>query len=112
MNNFIRVYMLHFDFLVLNSLISDLIKESSNYNIKYLGPIFLPTKSEKFNILRSPHVNKDSRDQLQISVYKRIMDFFNVNSNFIFILRDSFFFYSLDFNFKFLSNKNHDLFNR
>jgi small subunit ribosomal protein S10 len=38
------------------------------------GPIPLPTKKERFDILRSPHVNKTSRDQLEIRTHKRILD--------------------------------------
>jgi small subunit ribosomal protein S10 len=38
------------------------------------GPIPLPTKKERFDILRSPHVNKASRDQLEIRTHKRILD--------------------------------------
>ena len=38
------------------------------------GPIPLPTKKERFDILRSPHVNKKSRDQLEILTHKRILD--------------------------------------
>ncbi|MEE9446592.1 MAG: 30S ribosomal protein S10 [Arenicellales bacterium] len=38
------------------------------------GPIPLPTKKERFDILRSPHVNKSSRDQLEIRTHKRILD--------------------------------------
>uniref|UniRef100_A0A4W5LDP5 Small ribosomal subunit protein uS10 domain-containing protein n=1 Tax=Hucho hucho TaxID=62062 RepID=A0A4W5LDP5_9TELE len=38
------------------------------------GPVPLPTKIERFNILRSPHVNKSSRDQLEIRTHLRLMD--------------------------------------
>ena len=38
------------------------------------GPIPLPTKKERFDILRSPHVNKKSRDQFEIRTHQRLMD--------------------------------------
>jgi len=38
------------------------------------GPIPLPTRIEKYTLLRSPHVNKKSRDQFEIRTHKRIMD--------------------------------------
>jgi ribosomal protein S10 len=38
------------------------------------GPVPLPTSIERFDILRSPHVNKTSRDQLEIRTHKRLMD--------------------------------------
>jgi len=38
------------------------------------GPIPLPTKIERYTLLRSPHVNKKARDQYEIRTHKRIMD--------------------------------------
>ena len=38
------------------------------------GPVPLPTKIERFDILRSPHVNKTSRDQFEIRTHQRLMD--------------------------------------
>lgn len=38
------------------------------------GPIPLPTKIERYNVLRSPHVNKTSRDQFEIRTHRRLMD--------------------------------------
>ncbi len=101
MKNIIRVYIKCYDFKILNKIINKLKIISFDNKVKFSGPIFLPTKNEIFNILRSPHVNKDSRDQFQISIYKRLIIFFDVNSKFIILLRDLLFYYSLDFNFRF-----------
>ncbi len=101
MKNIIRIYIKSYDFKILIKVINKLKILSLDNKIKFSGPVFLPTKKEIFNILRSPHVNKDSRDQFQISTHKRLMIFFNVDSKFILILRDSLFYYSLDFNFRF-----------
>jgi len=38
------------------------------------GPIPLPTKKERYDLLRSPHKYKTSRDQMEIRIYKRILD--------------------------------------
>jgi len=38
------------------------------------GPVPLPTRKERFDLLRSPHVNKTSRDQLEIRTHLRLMD--------------------------------------
>ncbi|MCZ6460520.1 MAG: 30S ribosomal protein S10, partial [Gammaproteobacteria bacterium] len=38
------------------------------------GPIPLPTRTEKFTVLISPHVNKDARDQYEIRTHKRVLD--------------------------------------
>lgn len=41
---------------------------------KVTGPIPLPTKKERFTVMRSPHVNKKSREKFQLSTYKRLID--------------------------------------
>jgi small subunit ribosomal protein S10 len=51
--------------------------ESKN-NIK--GPIFIPTKRRIYCVLRSPHVDKDSREQFEIRRYKRIIDIYPESS--------------------------------
>tara|TARA_R110002110_G_scaffold2756_1_gene13252 strand:+ start:155 stop:415 length:261 start_codon:yes stop_codon:yes gene_type:complete len=38
------------------------------------GPIPLPTRIEKFTVLRSPHVNKKAREQFEIRTHKRLLD--------------------------------------
>ncbi|GAA4845039.1 30S ribosomal protein S10 [Algivirga pacifica] len=40
------------------------------------GPIPLPTRKEKFTVLKSPHVNKKAREQFQLCTYKRLVDIF------------------------------------
>tara|TARA_X000000950_G_C13902960_1_gene655597 strand:- start:2831 stop:3055 length:225 start_codon:yes stop_codon:yes gene_type:complete len=44
------------------------------------GPIPLPTKKQIFTVLRSPHVNKKSRDQFQYATYKRLLDIYSSTS--------------------------------
>ncbi len=43
------------------------------------GPIPLPTKREIFTVLRSPHVNKKSREQFQLNTYKRLVDIYSTS---------------------------------
>ena len=45
------------------------------------GPVPLPTKIEKFCVLRSPHVNKKSREQFEIRTHKRLIDIINPNED-------------------------------
>lgn len=47
---------------------------------KISGPIPLPTEREIITILRSPHVNKDSREQFELRTYKRIIDIYSPNA--------------------------------
>ncbi len=44
------------------------------------GPIPLPTRKEKFTVLRSPHVNKKSREQFQLNGHKRLLDIYSSSS--------------------------------
>ncbi len=45
------------------------------------GPVPLPTKIEKYCVLRSPHVNKKSREQFEIRTHKRLIDIINPNED-------------------------------
>ena len=75
-NEKIRITLQSFNHLVLNECckkISDvLINEKSV--LKVAGPISFPTKKRSYCVLRSPHVNKDSREQFEIRRYKKIID--------------------------------------
>ena len=54
--------------------------ENSDYEktgAKILGPIPLPTKKNKFTVLRSPHVDKKSREQFEMRTHKRLIDIVN-----------------------------------
>ena len=44
------------------------------------GPIPLPTEKEIFTVLRSPHVNKESREQFQLCTYKRLVDIYSTST--------------------------------
>lgn len=44
------------------------------------GPIPLPSKREIYTVLRSPHVNKKSREQFQLCIYKRLIDIYSSSS--------------------------------
>lgn len=72
----IRITLQSFNHLILNECckkISDvLINEKSV--LKVAGPISFPTKKRSYCVLRSPHVNKDSREQFEIRRYKKIID--------------------------------------
>ena len=75
-NEKIRITLQSFNHLILNECckkISDvLINEKSV--LKVAGPISFPTKKRSYCVLRSPHVNKDSREQFEIRRYKKIID--------------------------------------
>ncbi|GHV08822.1 30S ribosomal protein S10 [Campylobacterota bacterium] len=51
--------------------ITDAVKRSG---AELIGPVPLPTKIRRYTVLRSPHVNKDSREQFEIRVHSRMID--------------------------------------
>lgn len=55
-----------------NKIIKILSNESQSINI--CGPISLPTRKRSYCVLRSPHVNKDSREQFEIRRYKKVLE--------------------------------------
>lgn len=55
-----------------NQIINLVLIESPNSQLS--GPISLPTRKHSYCVLRSPHVNKDSREQFEIRRYKKIID--------------------------------------
>lgn len=46
---------------------------------KVAGPIPLPTRIKKWTVLRSPHVNKKSREQFEMRTHKRLIDIYGIN---------------------------------
>jgi small subunit ribosomal protein S10 len=57
-----------------------IVKTVRNTGAVVSGPIPLPTQKKIFTVLRSPHVNKKSREQFQLCTYKRLMDIYSSTS--------------------------------
>ena len=70
----IRIRLRAFDCKLLDSSTSDIINTAKRTGAKVRGPIPLPTRNERFTINRSPHVDKKSREQLEIRTHKRLLD--------------------------------------
>ena len=62
----IRIRLRAFDSKLLDNSTGDIINTAKRTGAKVKGPIPLPTKFEKFTVNKSPHVDKKSRDQLEI----------------------------------------------
>ena len=78
--NRIRIRLKAYDHVLLDKSTEKIVKTAKNTGAVILGPIPLPTKKSIYTVLRSPHVNKKSREQFQIKVHKRIMDLMNSTS--------------------------------
>lgn len=70
----IRIRLRAFDYKVLDTSTKEIVSTAKRTGAKVKGPIPLPTRIEKFTLLRSPHVDKNSRDQLEIRTHKRLLD--------------------------------------
>ncbi len=70
----IRLKLKSFESELLDSSVKDIIETIRKTGAKVKGPIPLPTRISRYTVLRSPHVNKKSREQFEIRVHKRLMD--------------------------------------
>jgi small subunit ribosomal protein S10 len=52
----------------------DIVDTARKTGARVVGPVPLPTRINKFTVLRSPHVNKKSREQFEIRTHKRMLD--------------------------------------
>ena len=73
-NQNIRIRLKAFDHRVLDTSTSEIVDTAKRTGAEVRGPIPLPTKIEKYTVLRSPHVNKKSREQFEIRTHKRLLD--------------------------------------
>jgi len=70
----IRIKLLAYDHRLLDISTSEIVETAKRTGASVVGPIPLPTKREVFTVLRSPHVDKKSREQFQIKTHKRLLD--------------------------------------
>jgi small subunit ribosomal protein S10 len=74
MDQKIRIRMEAYDHKVLDQAASEIVETAKRTGAKVLGPIPLPTRIERYTVLRSPHVDKKSREQFEIRTHKRLID--------------------------------------
>ena len=73
-NQKIRIRLKAYDYRLIDQSAMEIVDTAKRTGAVVKGPVPLPTAIERFDILRSPHVNKSSRDQLEIRTHKRLMD--------------------------------------
>src|SRR6187401_2152494 len=76
MNEKIRIRLKAYDHRVLDQSVGEIVETVRRTGGRVAGPIPLPTRIERFTVLRSPHVDKKSRDQFEIRTHKRLIDIF------------------------------------
>jgi small subunit ribosomal protein S10 len=70
----IRVSLKSYDYKLLDKSVSEIVDTVKRTGATVAGPVPLPTKISKFCVLRSPHVDKKSREQFEIRTHKRLID--------------------------------------
>jgi small subunit ribosomal protein S10 len=78
-NQKIRIRLKAFDYKLIDQSASEIADTAKRSGAIVRGPIPLPTRIERFDVLRSPHVNKTSRDQFEIRTHLRLMDIVDPN---------------------------------
>ena len=76
----IRIRMEAYDHKVLDQAAADIVETAKTTGAKVSGPVPLPTRIERYTVLRSPHVDKKSREQFEIRTHKRLMDIIDPTS--------------------------------
>jgi small subunit ribosomal protein S10 len=74
LNNKIRIRLKAYDHRVLDRSTLEIVDTARRTGANVAGPIPLPTVKNKYTVLRSPHVDKKSREQFEIRTHKRLLD--------------------------------------
>jgi len=77
----IRVRLRAFDAELIDESAKSIVNAVARAGSKVSGPVPLPTKISKYTVLRSPHVNKKSREQFEMRTHKRLIDIINPTSD-------------------------------
>ena len=72
----IRIRLKAYDYRVLDQSTAEIVETARRTGARLAGPIPLPTDKNKWTVLRSPHVDKKSREQFEIRTHKRLIDIF------------------------------------
>ncbi len=70
----IRIRLKAFDHRILDQSTGEIVNTAKRTGAGVRGPIPLPTKIEKYTVLRSPFIDKKSREQFEIRIHKRLLD--------------------------------------
>ncbi|MBA4027670.1 MAG: 30S ribosomal protein S10 [Planctomyces sp.] len=76
----IRIRMEAYDHLALDQSAGEIVDSAKRTNARVSGPVPLPTRIERYTVLRSPFIDKKSREQFEIRTHKRIIDIIEPNA--------------------------------
>ncbi len=75
----IRIKLKAYDHILIDKSTERIVKTAKSTGAMIVGPIPLPTKKSVYTVLRSPHVDKKSREQFERRVHKRLVDILNTS---------------------------------
>jgi len=70
----IRIHLKSYDHSILDRSAKEIVQIAKNTGASVSGPIPLPTKKSRWTVLRSPHIDKQSREQFEMQIHKRLID--------------------------------------
>jgi small subunit ribosomal protein S10 len=70
----IRISLRAFDYRLLDQSVQEIVETVKRSGAKVAGPVPLPRRLSRYTVLRSPHVDKKSREQFEIKRHKRLLD--------------------------------------
>jgi len=79
-NQKIRIKLKAYDHRILDQSVSEIVNTAKRTGARVVGPIPLPTLKNRYTVLRSPHVDKKSREQFEVRTHKRLLDILEPNS--------------------------------
>lgn len=74
MSGNIRIRLKAFDHAVIDQTAADIVRTAQKTGATVRGPIPLPTRRQRWTVLRSPHIDKKSREQFELKTHKRLID--------------------------------------
>jgi small subunit ribosomal protein S10 len=73
----IRIRLKAFDYKLIDQSAAEIVDTAKRTGAVVRGPVPLPTRIRRYDVLRSPHVNKKAREQFQLCSYKRLLDIYS-----------------------------------
>src|SRR5436189_5976316 len=73
----IRIRMEAYDHRALDASAKEIVEHAKRSNARVCGPIPVPTRIERYTVLRSPHIDKKSREQFEMRTHKRVIDIYD-----------------------------------
>jgi len=84
----LRIKIRSYDSKIIDKSCQQIVEMAERAGVKITGPVPLPTEIRRYTVARSPFIHKDSREQFEMRVHKRLIEILNSNQRFIDFLRE------------------------